>query len=51
AWTLATIVRIAQGSATVAMVTGAALIAPVLEASGVEYSYAKLSLITLAIAA
>ncbi|HJM63316.1 MAG: gluconate transporter [Roseibacillus sp.] len=51
AWILTTIVRIAQGSATVAMVTGAALIAPVLEGTGIDYSYAQLSLITLAIAA
>lgn len=55
AWILTTIVRIAQGSATVAMVTGAALIGPILEAtavqSGVDYSVAQLSLITLAIAA
>ncbi|NNM28546.1 MAG: hypothetical protein HKO57_03435 [Akkermansiaceae bacterium] len=51
AWTFSTIVRVAQGSATVAMVTGAALIGPVLEASGVDYSYAQLSLITIAIAA
>lgn len=51
AWVLTTIVRIAQGSATVAMVTGAALIGPVLQASGVDYNAAQLSLITLAIAA
>ena len=55
AWILTTIVRIAQGAATVAMVTGAALIGPILEAtvaqSGVEYSVEQLCLITLAIAA
>ena len=51
AWILTTIVRVAQGSATVAMVTGAALIAPVLEGTGIVYSHAQLSLITLAIAA
>ena len=51
AWILTTIVRVAQGSATVAMVTGAALIAPVLEGTGIAYSHAELSLITLAIAA
>ena len=55
AWILTTIVRIAQGSATVAMVTGAALIGPILEAlvveSGVEYSVEQLCLITLTIAA
>ena len=50
AWVLTTIVRIAQGSATVAMVTGAALIAPILAAGG-DYNNAQLSLITLAIAA
>lgn len=51
AWVLTTIVRIAQGSATVAMVTGAALIGPILEASGTDWSVSQLSLITLAIAA
>ena len=33
------------------MVTGAALIGPILEATGADYSYAQLSLITIAIAA
>jgi H+/gluconate symporter-like permease len=51
AWIITTIVRIAQGSATIAMVTGAALIAPILEASGVDYSHPQLALITIAIAA
>ena len=55
AWILTTIVRIAQGSATVAMVTGAALIGPILEATvantGADYSTSQLCLITLAIAA
>jgi Gnt-I system low-affinity gluconate transporter len=51
AWIFSSIVRVAQGSATVAMVTGAALIGPVLEASGGDYSAAELSLITIAIAA
>ena len=49
AWILTTIVRIAQGSATVAMVTGAALVAPFLAQA--DYNAAQLSLITLAIAA
>ncbi len=51
AWILTTIVRVAQGSATVAMVTGAALIAPGLEGTGIVYSHAQFSLITLALAA
>lgn len=49
AWTLTTIIRIAQGSATVAMVTGAALISPFLAAG--EYSTSQLALVTIAIAA
>ncbi|MEE3180174.1 MAG: hypothetical protein VX317_10855, partial [Verrucomicrobiota bacterium] len=49
AWTLTTIIRIAQGSATVAMVTGAALISPFLAAG--DYSTSQLALVTIAIAA
>lgn len=49
AWILTTIIRIAQGSATVAMVTGAALIGPLL-AKG-DYTTAQLALVTIAIAA
>ena len=49
AWILTTIIRIAQGSATVAMVTGAALISPLLAAG--DYSTAQLALVTIAIAA
>ena len=49
AWVLTTIIRIAQGSATVAMVTGAALISPFLAAG--DYSTAQLALVTIAIAA
>ena len=49
AWILTTIIRIAQGSATVAMVTGAALISPFLAAG--DYSTSQLALVTIAIAA
>ncbi len=49
AWILTTIIRVAQGSATVAMVTGAALIGPFLAAG--EYSTPQLALVTIAIAA
>ncbi|MCP4814929.1 MAG: hypothetical protein GY888_20670 [Planctomycetaceae bacterium] len=49
AWVLTTIIRIAQGSATVARVTGAALISPFLVAG--DYSISQLALVTIAIAA
>jgi H+/gluconate symporter-like permease len=49
AWILTTIIRIAQGSATVAMVTGAALMGPIL--AGGDYNTPQLALITVAIAA
>ena len=49
AFLLAAVVRVAQGSATVAMVTGAGLVAPVVESGG--YSAPMLGAVTVAIAA
>lgn len=49
AWMFATVLRIAQGSATVAMITGAALMAPILDQ--VDLSPGRLSLIVIVIAA
>jgi GntP family gluconate:H+ symporter len=37
AWTVAAIIRLAQGSATVAMLTTAAMISPLIEAQGLPY--------------
>ncbi len=48
AYLLAAIVRITQGSATVAMVTSAGMMAPVIQ--GMSYSEPKIALIALAIA-
>ena len=52
AFVVALIIRVAQGSATVAMITSAGLTAPVLDAfiaGGVEYSNFQLALIVIAI--
>ena len=49
AFLLAAVVRVAQGSATVAMVTGAGLVAPVVESGG--YSAPMLGAVTVAVAA
>jgi len=52
AFLVTVIIRVAQGSATVAMITGAGLTAPVLEtfiAAGVEFSGLQLALIVIAI--
>jgi len=52
AFLVAVIIRVAQGSATVAMITSAGLTAPVLEAfiaGGVEYSNFQLALVVIAI--
>lgn len=49
AFGVATFIRVAQGSATVAMITAAGIMAPILEAYGV--SGPKLALVTIAIAA
>ena len=48
AWLLAAVVRLAQGSATVAMITAAGILAPALETF--HYSEPRLALIVLAIA-
>lgn len=48
AWLLAAVVRLAQGSATVAMITAAGILAPALETF--QYSEPRLALIVLAIA-
>jgi H+/gluconate symporter-like permease len=53
AFIVTAIIRVAQGSATVAMITGAGLTAPVVEAamaSGTSYSAPQLALIVIAIA-
>ena len=53
AFIVTAIVRVAQGSATVAMITGAGLTAPVVEetiAAGIDYSQAQLALIVIAVA-
>jgi H+/gluconate symporter-like permease len=54
AFLLATVVRVAQGSATVSMVTAASLVAPIVEAGtaagGAEPSQALLAALTVAIA-
>ena len=53
AFIVTAIVRVAQGSATVAMITGAGLTAPVVEATiaaGIDYSQAQLALIVIAVA-
>ena len=49
AWLLTTIVRVSQGSATVAMIAGASLTAPLVE--GMDLSPMKLALLVSAIAA
>ena len=54
AWLLALIVRVTQGSSTVAMITAAGIMGPILAglgAQGAEFSQPQLALITLAIAA
>ncbi len=48
AWSLAAVVRIAQGSATVAMITAAGIMAPVIET--VSYSDPRKALVVIAIA-
>ena len=48
AWSLAAVVRIAQGSATVAMITAAGIMTPVIEA--VHYSDPRKALVVIAIA-
>lgn len=48
AFTVATVIRVAQGSATVSMVTSAGLIAPVIEAA--SYSAPMVACVTIAIA-
>ena len=49
AWLVAAIIRLLQGSATVAMITAAGLVAPLVEAAGQPEPFA--ALVTLAIAA
>jgi H+/gluconate symporter-like permease len=53
AFIVTAIVRVAQGSATVAMITGAGLTAPVVQATiaaGLDYSQPQLALVVIAIA-
>ncbi len=50
AFLTAAFIRIAQGSATVAMITAAGLIAPILEGSGITFSDGRLAALVISIA-